>query len=207
MTNDQVYAAGLLNKALDPATQPEAIRAFLRAEEVRVRDLVPRRGRVIDFGCGTGRHLIGLLDSLALGVGIDYEWTYIAEANRLRPGGRLHFLVADATRVPLRSRFDAALCLTNTWGTMTDKLAVLGEMRRLAPAPGTRLITVYASTSIAPRQQWYANLGHEVVEVTDEHLRSTGGFVSEHFTEARLRSLIGDCTISALGDIGYLVQA
>jgi SAM-dependent methyltransferase len=207
MTNDQVYAAGLLNKALDPAKQPEAIRAFLRAEEGLVRELVPRRGRVVDFGCGMGRHLIGLRDVVALGVGIDYEWTYIAEANRLTPGGSLHFLVADATRVPLRSRFDVALCLTNTWGTMSDKLAVLGEMRRLAPATGTRLITVYASTSIAPRRQWYANLGHEVVEITDEHLRSTGGFVSEHFTEDRLRSLIGDCTISALGDIAYLVQA
>lgn len=207
MTNDDVYAAGLLNKALDPATQPEAIRAFLRAEEGLVRELVPRRGRVVDFGCGMGRHLIGLRDVVALGVGIDYEWTYIAAANRRKPGGPLHFLVADATRVPLRARFDAALCLTNTWGTMSDKLAVLGEMRRLAPATGTRLITVYAATSVAPRRQWYANLGHEVVESTAEHLRTSGGFVSEHFTEDRLRSLIGDCAIRAIGDVAYLVQA
>lgn len=207
MSNDDVYAAGLLNKALDPATQPEAIRAFLQAEEVLVRELVPRHGRVVDFGCGMGRHLLGLRDVLALGVGIDYEWTYIAEANRLKPHGPLHFLVADATRVPLRARFDAALCLTNTWGTMRDKLAVLGEMRRLAPAPGTRLITVYAATSVAPRRQWYANLGHEVVESTPEYLRTSGGFVSEHFTEARLRSLIGDCPIRAIGDVAYLAQA
>jgi SAM-dependent methyltransferase len=176
MTNDDVYAAGLLNKALDPATQPEPIRTFLRAEEVLVRDLVPRRERVVDFGCGMGRHLIGLRDVVALGVGIDYESTYIAEANRLNPGGPLHFLVADATCVPFRSRFDAALCLTNTWGTISDKLAALGEMRRLAPETGARLITVYASTSVAPRRQWYANLGHEVVEITDEHLRTSSGF-------------------------------
>ncbi len=207
MTNDDVYAAGLLSKALDPVMQPEAIRAFLRAEEVLVRRLVLRQGRVVDFGCGMGRHLIGLLDVVALGVGIDYEWTYIAEANRRKPDGPLHFLVADATRVPLRSRFDAALCLTNTWGTMSDKLAVLGEMRRLAPGTGTRLITVYASTSVAPRRQWYANLGHDVVEVTDEHIRTSGGFVSEHFTEERLQSLIGDCAINVIGDVAYLVQA
>jgi len=207
MTNDDGYAAGLLNKALDPATQPEAIRAFLRAEEVLVRELVPRRGRVVDFGCGMGRHLIGLRDVVALGVGIDYECAYIAEANRLTPSGPLHFMVADATRAPLRSRFDAALCLTNTWGTMNDKLAVLGEMRRLAPEPGTRLITVYALTSVAPRRQWYANLGHEVVEITAEHIRTSGGFVSEHFTEQRLRSLIGNCAINAIGDVAYLAQA
>lgn len=206
MTNDNAYATGLLNKALDPATQPEAIRAFLRAEEELVRELVPRGGQVIDFGCGTGRHLIGLLNVISLGVGFDYEWTYIAEANRLKPDGPLHFLVADATRVPLRAQFDAALCLTNTWGTMSDKLAVLGEMRRLAPRTGSRLITVYASSSIETRKQWYANFGHQVVEVTSEHILTGGGFVSEHFTQDRLRSLVGECDITSIGDIAYLVR-
>jgi hypothetical protein len=32
MSNEQVYAAGLLNRALDPATQPPEIHAFLQAE-------------------------------------------------------------------------------------------------------------------------------------------------------------------------------
>ena len=32
MSNDDVYASGLLNRALDPATQPPEIQAFLRAE-------------------------------------------------------------------------------------------------------------------------------------------------------------------------------
>jgi SAM-dependent methyltransferase len=207
MTNDQVYAAGLLTKALDPATQPEAIRAFMRAEVELVRELVPRGGRIIDFGCGTGRHLIGMRDVISLGVGIDYEWKYIAEANRLKPGGPLYFLVADATRVPLSSQFDAALCLTNTWGTMSDKPAVLGEMRRLAPQTGMRLISVFASTSVDHRREWYANFGHEVVEVTDEHILTSGGLLSEHFTPDRLRNLIGECKLNAIGDVAYLVQA
>jgi hypothetical protein len=116
-------------------------------------------------------------------------------------------MLADATVVSLNAQFDAALCLTNTWGTMSDKLAVLGEMRRLAPKTGTRLITVYASTSVEPRRQWYANLGHEVVEVTDEHIVTRGGFVSEHFTRDRLLSLIGACELHAIGDVAYVVQA
>jgi SAM-dependent methyltransferase len=206
MTNDEVYSTGLLNKALDPATQPKAIRDFMRAEAELVRATVPRGGRVIDFGCGTGRHLIGLLDAISLGVGIDYEWTYIAEANRLKPVGPLYFLVADATRVPLNTQFDAAVCLTNTWGTMSDKLAVLDEMRRLAPEAGTRLISVFASTSVEHRRQWYANFGHEVIEITNEHILTSGGLISEHFTPERLRNLIGDCKLSAIGDVAYLVQ-
>ena len=86
MTNDEVYAAGILNKALDPSTQPDAIRAFLHAEESLVGELIQRDARVVDFGCGTGRHLIALRDRLSLGVGIDYEGTYIAEADSASPG-------------------------------------------------------------------------------------------------------------------------
>jgi SAM-dependent methyltransferase len=207
MTNDEVYTAGILNKALDPATQPEAIRAFLRAEESLVAELIQRDARVVDFGCGMGRHLIALLDRISLGVGIDYERAYIAEATRRYPGRPLHFLVADATAVPLKTEFDTALCLTNTWGTMSDKLAVLGEMRRLAPKPASRLITVYASTSVQPRREWYANMGYEVTDVTDECIVTQGGFTSEHFTENRLRSLVGECSLRRIGTIAYVVQA
>jgi SAM-dependent methyltransferase len=207
MTNDDVYAAGILNKALDPSTQPDAIRAFLRAEESLVAESIQRDARVVDFGCGTGRHLIALRGRISLGVGIDYERAYIAEAIRRHPGRPLHFLVADATAVPLKTEFDTALCLTNTWGTMSDKLAVLGEMRRLAPKPASRLITVYASTSVQPRREWYANMGHEVIDVTDERVVTQGGFISEHFTESRLRSLVGECRIRTIGTIAYVVQA
>jgi len=207
MTNDEVYAAGILVKALDPSTQPDAIRSFLHAEETLVAELMPRGARVVDFGCGTGRHLIALRDRLSLGVGIDYERAYIAEATRRHPGRPLHFLVADATAVPLGTEFDVALCLTNTWGTMSDKLAVLGEMRRLAPKPAARLITVYSPTSVQPRCEWYANMGHEVIDVTDTCIVAQGGFTSEHFTEDRLRSLVGECSLQSIGTIAYFVQA
>ena len=98
-------------------------------------------------------------------------------------------------------------------------------MRRLAPGTGSRFITVYASSSIEPRKEWYANLGHQVVDallyplwdmgvslghqvvdVTGEHIRTGGGFVSEHFTQDRLRSLVGECDITSIGDIAYLVR-
>jgi hypothetical protein len=42
MSNEQVYAAGLLNRALDPATQPPEIRAFLQAEIDLLNDIIVR---------------------------------------------------------------------------------------------------------------------------------------------------------------------
>jgi SAM-dependent methyltransferase len=205
LSNDEVYAGGLLNRALDPATQPREIQEFLRAELELLRETIRPGMRVLDVGCGTGRHLLLLGERLALGIGVDYERSYVAEAHRRSRNRSLHFVAADATRMPFKPGFDLAICTTNTWGTMSDKEGVLQEMRRLSPRPGTRLLSVYSPASVPARREWYRRLDHVVLEETDEHLMSAGGFRSEHFSEARLRSVIGDCTIRPLAGIANIV--
>ena len=205
MSNDDVYASGLLNRALDPITQPPEIQAFLRAELDLLHHLLKEGMRVLDLGCGTGRHLVLVRDRLRLGVGVDYERSYIAEAAGRAGVGHLHFIVGDATAIPIVTGFDFAMCLTNTWGTMAEKAGVLREMRRLAPQPHTRLLSVFSDASVAPRREWYRRLGHAVVEETPEYLLTDGGLRSEHFSDARLRSLIGDCTIRPVAHIARAV--
>lgn len=204
--NEQVYAAGLLVRALDPASQPERIRALLRDEQELVEALVPEGARVVDLGSDTGRHLAAMAPRLRLGVGVDYERSYVEHAHQTaRPAG-IHYVVGDATRVPLGGVFDMALCLTGTWGTMSDKGAVLAEMRRLSPRDGSRLITVYTPESVDARSAWYARLGHRVVEVADGWLRTEAGFRSEHFTEERIRELVGPCRLHPLTGIAFVIQ-
>ena len=205
MSNDDVYASGLLNRALNPSTQPPEIQGFLRAELDLLGDVLKEGMRVVDVGCGTGRHLILLRDRLRLGIGVDYQRSYIAEAAARAGAGHLHFITGDATAIPITAVFDFAICLTNTWGTMTDKAGVLGEMRRLAPQPHTRLLSVFSEASVAPRREWYRRLGHAVVEETDEYLVTDGGLRSEHFSDTRLRVLIGDCAIHPITDIARTV--
>jgi SAM-dependent methyltransferase len=205
MSNEDVYAAGLLNRALDPATQPPEIQAFLRVELDLLHEVIAEGMRVIDVGCGTGRHLIRLGGCLALGIGVDYERSYTAEAHRRAGGRHLYFVTADATAIPVQGTFDFAMCLTNTWGTMSDKAGVLKEMLRVAPKPHTRLLSVYSEASVPSRREWYGRLGHVVVEESSEYLVTEGDFRSEHFSEARLRSIVGECAIRPLTDIAYAV--
>jgi len=202
MSNDDVYASGLLTRALDPATQPAAIRAFMQAEIDLLRSLV---GGLtwLDVGCGTGRHLAALSGVFRFGVGLDYEHAYISEAARRSAGSRLHFITGDATRLPVGTTFDVATCMTNTWGTMSDKPAVVREMRTCARR---RILSVFSLDSITARREWYRRFGHPVVEETGEWLTTDGGLRSEHFTEARLRALIGDADIRLCTDIGYIVE-
>jgi ubiquinone/menaquinone biosynthesis C-methylase UbiE len=205
MSNREVYAAGLLNRALDPATQPPEIRALLRAEFELLEEVVTKGMRVVDIGCGTGRHLLRLAQHLRLGLGVDYEHSYIVEAARLAGNSRLFFITSDATAIPISATFDFAICLTNTWGTMSNKAGVLSEMRRLAPMKGTRLLSVFSTRSIPSRREWYRRLGHGVLEVTPEYLVTEGGLRSEHFSEDRLQSLVPGCSVRPLTKVAYVV--
>jgi ubiquinone/menaquinone biosynthesis C-methylase UbiE len=201
MSNDEVYASGLLRRALDPATQPQKIRAFMQAEIDVLNDVVGHGLSWLDVGCGTGRHLDQLQNRIRLGVGVDYEHAYVVEAHH-RAGARLHFVAGDATRLPLRASFDIATCLTNTWGTMSDKRAVLDEMRRCATR---RLLSVFSPASVPARREWYSRFGHPIAEESDEWLMTEGGLRSEHFTEERIRALVDDCAIRPCTDIAYIV--
>src|SRR5438874_786588 len=100
MTNKDVYATGLPNGALNPATQPPAIQTFLLAELDTLRETIAKGMRVIDVGCGTGRQLLLLADRLRLGVGVDYDRSYVSEAHHRATGWPLHFITCDAAAIP-----------------------------------------------------------------------------------------------------------
>jgi hypothetical protein len=88
---------------------------------------------------------------------------------------------------------------------MNDQSGVLNEMRRFVSQPRMRLLSVFAEASVAARREWYWRLGHTVVKESAEYLMTEGEFRSEHFTTARLQSLVGASTIRPCSDIAYIV--
>jgi 2-polyprenyl-3-methyl-5-hydroxy-6-metoxy-1,4-benzoquinol methylase len=80
--------------------------------------------RVLDIGCGNGRHTIELAKKGVHATGIDYLDSLIATARaRATTSGvnsRTTFRTADARTLRLDEHFDAALCLYDVIGTYTD---------------------------------------------------------------------------------------
>jgi SAM-dependent methyltransferase len=203
--NRDAYADGLLDRALDPALQPPEIKAYIAAEIDLLDRLIPPRASVVDLGCGTGRHLLRFADRIGAGLGVDYEPRAIEAARRDAPA-HLRFIVADAGAVPDAGPYAMAICMLNTFGTMDAQDEVLVEMRRLAPARGNRLISVYSPESVPVRLAWYDRLGYRLVEHGDDHLAMSGGFRSQHFNEAALETRVNAVETYPLAGIAFAAR-
>jgi SAM-dependent methyltransferase len=103
-------------------------------------DLNDRRARIVDLGCGAGRHAAALA---ALGlrvVGLDLS-NELLERARARTEHRPTVVRGDLRRLPFREAFDLVLSLFTSFGYFDDagNERALREMARLL-VPGGRLV-------------------------------------------------------------------
>ena len=114
---------------------------------VEVLDLQPGRDRVLDVGCGPGRHAHALARRGIDVVGIDISERFVELARRNAPPQAL-FEVCDARRLPFVEEFDAVISLCQgAFGLVgEDDPPVLDGMARAAKA-GTGRVALTAFSS------------------------------------------------------------
>ena len=132
--------------------------------------------RVLDVGCGPGRHAHELATRGVTVHGIDISEKFIAIARDNAPHGAT-FQRLDARQMEFDHEFDAAICLCQgAYGLMTangDDLTVLRGIAR-ALRPGGRLalsaFSSYFAVKYFEQAEFDADSGvnHEVTEVKDE---------------------------------------
>lgn len=89
----------------------------------------PRRGRVIDIGCGTGENTVLLSSIAGEVVGIDNDGTKIKKAGERYPG--IRFYLADASKTDFPDGyFDTAFMIMSLHEAFSD--AVIKEACRIA---------------------------------------------------------------------------
>lgn len=104
-------------------------------------ELLPRgsAARVIDVGCGDGRHIVEAARRGCFAVGLDYDAGELRRARERIGAQRVDLVVGDATRLPFRDgAFDAAIC-TETLEHLPDDAGAIREIGRLLRPGGTLL--------------------------------------------------------------------
>ena len=141
---------------------------FTRDTENEVAFLVkelalPLASRILDIGCGTGRHAIALARRGHRVTGLDLSSGMLAQAVKAanEAGTEVRWIHADATRFTTRTRFDAAICLCegafSLLGMKEDaeehdrSSAMPGGRSSPAPLSCSRLSTVCGRSANSPR--------------------------------------------------------
>jgi SAM-dependent methyltransferase len=189
--------------------------AWLDAERTAISELVAQYSqghpdkelRLVDIGCGYGRHLIGTLsDSETVrGLGVDINAKVTTEATRrakrAKVDTRISFLHEDASELPDcdPGEFDVAICMTNTLGNMPpDKQATLMKtLGRVLKPGGQALFSVYSGAANQARLASYKDIGLDVVQDGDR-ITAVEGLVSMAFADDQLRSLVRDTGLKVI---------
>ncbi len=112
---------------------------------------LPRASRVLDLGCGNGRHarVLARWDHRAVAVDFSRRLMTIGRRETRGEGHRIaiEWVEGDATDLPFQdASFDAALCvaLVHHLPTPSDRIAALSELRRVLRGGAPALVSVWA---------------------------------------------------------------
>ena len=173
---DELYMEYQMKKHSEESSRKEA--EFI----VRALDLEPG-ARVLDIGCGYGRHAIILAEMGYKVVGLDLSTSYIevAREKARKAGVEAEFIPGDMRHMPWRSEFDGAYMFYTSFGFYDDEdnARVLNEAaavlkpggRLLIDARNREYLVARAAAEGSDRWRWWEGwddllvLGEEVLDL------------------------------------------
>jgi SAM-dependent methyltransferase len=139
---------------------------------------LPQGARLLDVGCGPGRHAVPLAQAGLAVTGIDVSRRFLelAADEAQRAGVRPAFFEVDARQMPFDDEFDAVISLCQGgFGLMggDDSLVLKRMMEALKPG-GTLVMTAFSALfearQVRPEADFDADAGvvHELSPIKDE---------------------------------------
>ena len=121
-----------------------------------------RRSRLLDVGCGVGRHAVGFAQTGHEVVAIDLSETMLSHAARHAEQAQnaVDFQHMDMRDLDFDNEFDAAWCMNTTFGYFTDveNLMLLRSVHRALRPAGRLVLDVlnrdYALQTLPTRNWW-----------------------------------------------------
>lgn len=126
-----------------------------------VRRYGPKKGRVLEVGCGLG-HLLGFLSRWYQVFGIDINAWALSEARRNVPEGHFAILSAEELRPFLDSSFQVVIA-KHVVEHLTDPDRAIAEMVRVLASGGLLLLATPNTASLAravKKEKWIGYKDH-----------------------------------------------
>jgi SAM-dependent methyltransferase len=142
---------------------------------------LPPAARLLDVGCGPGRHAVALAEAGLSVTGVDVSPRFLEIArvagNELGLGGRLSLFEVDARQMPFDDEFDAVISICQgAFGLMGDGDGLVLRRIMEATKPGGRvLLTAFSAYHEAREARDEANIDvdrgvvHERSRISAEH--------------------------------------
>lgn len=107
--------------------------------------------RILDVGCGAGRHARALARRGVRVTGVDLSAELLEEARERSPGtpGSPTYIRWDARELPFRAQFEGAISMFTSFGYFEERADDLSLMQSVARAllPGARFVVDYLNES------------------------------------------------------------
>jgi SAM-dependent methyltransferase len=161
---EDFFGPDYLIRYVHPETdaQVEAIDKILRLQ---------KGSRILDVGCGAGRHTIGLAKRGYRVTGLDLSKALLAEARKAASAAKIRatFVLGDMRRLRYSNAFDAAISMFTSFGYFDrpeeDRQVLRGIAKALRPR-GKFLMELFnrdALVAALPNQSWQAREDGTVV--------------------------------------------
>ncbi len=111
------------------------IRSFLNENQIKI----------VDMGCGSGRHSVALGEFGYEVTGFDFSEKHIEKAGRYEVNGNCSFVFGDVRSCGETGQYDAALCLYDVIGSFPEEennIAIIQNVRRVLKPKGLFFLSV-----------------------------------------------------------------
>lgn len=190
------------------------IKDWFQKEIEYLQNNIKPNSKILDVGCGFGRHIQILAGFSKEIIGIDNDENMIRKAEQnLSNFDNVKFLLQEADKLSFDDNsFDYVICMTNTFGNFPDiKLGVLKEMKRVCKEGGKIIISVYSERSLEIRKKDYEKVGLHITKLENGTIYTEEGLVSEQFTKPQLKDLFNllnlEVKVIELNPISYLCES
>ncbi len=208
---DEVYSKHLFEIWLKQAHP--LIKDWFQKEITYLEKSITPHSKVLDIGCGFGRHIKIIAPFSREVIGVDNNEDMIQKAKEtLSSFKNVKLFVQDARKLSFRNdSFDYVICMTNTFGNfINQKVEVLEEMKRVCKKSGTIIISVYNNKALEIRKIGYEKVGLHITRVENGIIHTKECLVTEQFSKKQLTKLFDNLELKSkiidLNTISFLCE-